>query len=1039
MTNMYKIFLVSLFILMVSWVYGQERTVSGTVTDQNGESLPGVTIREVTTTNGVITDIDGKYILTVSSADAVLGFSFIGFASQEIVVGDRTTIDVSLSEAVGELEEVVVIGYGTQKKKVVTGAIESVSSDEISSTPIVRVDQALQGRAAGVNLTNSSGQPGEQPNIIIRGIGTNGNAQPLFLVDGIAVQSIDNLNPADIESMEVLKDASSTAIYGTRAANGIVLITTKKGQRGGVNVTYSGYKGIQSVSKKVDMLNAQQYQTLMAEAGVLNLAREPFDPNEIPANDTDWQEELFTNNAPIESHSISISGGSEKSTFLSSVSYFNQEGIIGGDKSKFERYTARLNTQSEVNAWLSWGNNFNFSNVKTRGVNSNGSFNGAYNSALNMDPLTAVFENDPSVLTDPTDDYAGNPVVTDSRGNVYAISNNIGQEIVNPLARLEILNFRFNKDQFVGNVYAKVEPIEGLSFKSDFGMDLSYLKFDDYTDLYFLSSTTNNLNNTNLSKQFIRSLTLQVENTVSYTRKIDDHNFNVLLGTSAVKNDSELLSGFGEGVTVTNPDLRYLSLAIDSLERTSGAAWQNRLSSVFTRLMYDYKEKYSATLTYRKDGSSQFGPNNRYGNFMSFGASWFISDEAFFPQWDEITFVKLRGGWGVNGNDKISPFAYVSTIDFDINYSFGGGATRGAIPTNIQNENIQWEESQQLNFGLDAGLFSNRLTATFDYYNKTTKKLLLVPSSIPASAGLNPSFNNVGEVENKGVEMSLEWRDRKGDFNYSIGVNAAYNKNTMTQIDGEGSFLTGSSWALAGEVTRTFQGNPIYTFFGYKTDGIFQSQADVFSHISSDGTPIQPSAQPGDIRFVDVNGDGRITADDRTIIGSPNPDWVVGSTINVGYKNFDLSILLNGLLGQDIFNGINRPDLPASNKQSWILDRWTESNPSTTVPRFVANDVNGNYTRPTDLVNIKDGSFIRMKNIQIGYNFPGSVLERFKCTSWRLYISAENLFTFTSYDGPDPEVGARVFDGNPVLSDRGIDRGIYPQARTFRIGTSITF
>ncbi|MEQ9008200.1 MAG: SusC/RagA family TonB-linked outer membrane protein, partial [Ekhidna sp.] len=678
MTNKYKIFLVTLFVLMASWVIGQERTVSGTVTDQNGESLPGVTIRERSTTNGVITDLNGRYMMAVSSSEAVLEFSFIGFETQEIAVGNRSTIDVSLFEAVGELEEVVVIGYGTQKKKVVTGAIESVSSDEISSTPIVRVDQALQGRAAGVNLTNSSGQPGEQPNVIIRGIGTNGNAQPLFLVDGIAVQSIDNLNPSDIESMEVLKDASSTAIYGTRAANGIVLITTKKGQRGGVSVTYSGYKGVQSVAKKVDMLNAQQYQDLMAEAGVVNLAREPFDPNEIPANDTDWQEELFTKNAPIESHSISISGGSEKSTFLSSVSYFNQEGIIGGEKSKFERYTARLNTQTDVNNWLSWGNNFNFSNVKTRGVNSNGSFNGAYNSALNMDPLTAVFENDPSVLTDPTDNYAGNPVVTDANGNVYAISNNIGQEIVNPLARLEILNFKVNKDQFVGNVYAKVEPIEGLSFKSDIGMDLSYLKFDDYTDLYFLSSTTNNLNNTNLSKQFIRSLTLQVENTLSYTRKVDDHNFNFLIGASAVKNDSELLSGFGEGVTVTNADLRYLSLAIDSLERTSGAAWQNRLSSVFTRLMYDYKERYSATLTYRKDGSSQFGPNNRYGNFMSFGASWFISDEAFFPQWDQITFVKLRGGWGVNGNDKISPFAYVSTIDFDINYSFGGGATRGA-------------------------------------------------------------------------------------------------------------------------------------------------------------------------------------------------------------------------------------------------------------------------------------------------------------------------------------------------------------------------
>ncbi len=1012
-----------------------QNTIKGRVTDVMGEGIPGATVVEKGTDNGTVTNIDGYYTLSVSEG-AVLSFSFIGFKTEEVTVSNQSTIDMTMKEDVSELEEVVVIGYGVQKKKILTGAIESVSSEEISATPVVSADQALQGRVTGVQVLNQSGQPGERPSIRIRGIGTNGNSDPLILVDGMAVLSIDNINPADIESMEVLKDAASSSIYGARAANGVILITTKGGSKADrMSVTYDGYYGVQNAAKTVDLLNADEYIQVMGNAGARELDGTLIDPNEIPTTNTNWQDVLFADNAPIQSHYIGIEGGNEKTSYSSSISYFNQEGIIGGEKSKFERYTARLNTNTQVNKVFRWGHSINFTHLETRGVTSNGSFNSAFGSALNLDPITTPYEDDPGVLGQAP--YATEPVVVDDDGRVYAISNYVAGEVTNPLARLEIQTLTTQKDQVLSNLFVELEPIQNLKIRSTGGVDLSFLGFDSHQPLYFLTETFNNLEQTNVSREVQRNWNLQWENTANYTKRFGAHNLNFLIGMTVLDNQWENLVGGGQGIDTSNPNLIYINnVTVDSTRTSAGGANRVTRFSLFSRLLYDYNDRVSFSVTQRRDGSSNFGANNKFANFWAFGASWVINEEAFFPQWDPLTFLKLRASWGQNGNDRIGSNRYASTVDFGIAYN----QIRGAIPAFLENQDVKWETSEQLDFGFEAGFFSNKLTATVDYYKKTTKDLLQV-RTILGTAGILAREDNVGEVQNEGVEISLGHRNSVGDLNYSISANASYNQNTMTRVASEAGFIEGATWALAGEVTRIIEGEPIVSFFGYQTDGIFQSDLEVAQYFSaaSNGQPIQPNAEPGDIRFVDTNNDGVISAEDRVAIGSPLPDWTLGATLGADYKGFDFSMLLTSQLGMEIFNGINRPDISTSNRQKYVLNQWTEANPSNTVPRLVSGDPNQNYTRATDMINIENGNYVRIKNLQIGYSLPSNLLSKIKCTNWRWYISVENLATFTGYSGPDPEVGSTVTDGNINIVDTGIDRGIYPQARTFRLGTSITF
>ncbi|MFO7617430.1 MAG: TonB-dependent receptor [Bacteroidales bacterium] len=1008
---------------------GQGHKVTGTITDlKSGLTIPGATALEKGTNNGTISNMDGIYTLTLSSPNASLEFSYVGYKAITIAVGGREVVDVVMEEKASELDEIVVIGYGTQKKKVVTGAIVSIGEEEITSTPILRVEQAMQGRTAGVQVTNLSGQPGEAPTVRVRGAGTTGNAEPLYIVDGMAVGGIDFLNPGDIESMDVLKDAASAAIYGARAANGVILITTKSGQKGKMNVTYSGYQGIQNASKKLEMLDSEQYMMMMNEGARNAKLPEPFDLNEIPRHNTNWQDALFQKNAPMVNHELSVSGGNDKSTYSSSLSYFSQEGIIGGPKSQFDRITGRLNSRHQVTKNFSFGNNLSYSHITRRGVASNQSFNGPYSSALNMDPLTPLFEEDELILS--TYPYSDEPVVKDKEGRVYGISNYVGAEVVNPLALLEINTGQSRVDKVVGNVFGELELIEGLKFRSSLGVDLAYVLNDSHRPLFFLNGAQLNVEKTSVSKSINRYFTWQAENTLAYTKQIDNHNFSALLGMTASKFNYEDLGGFNAKVPITDPNHVYLNMATDTAWTAYGGAAHSSLLSNFARVTYDFKNKYSFTGIVRRDGSSKFGSNRRFGVFPSVGFSWLLSDEGFFPVSNAITFLKLRASWGVNGNQEIGDYQYLSLMDKSRGYIFGGGRMVGASPAYIENADIHWEESTQTDIAIDLGAFDNRLTATLDFYNKVTSGLLeRIP--IPAHVGNDPPFANVGSVRNRGVELVLKWRHVVNDLSYTIGFNSAYNQNKMTHIGNDEKVLPGATWAVAGMVTRSEEGLPIAYFWGYKTDGIFQNQAEIFQHIGTTGQVLQPRAVQGDVRFVDVNEDGVLNDEDRTFIGNPTPDLTLGFNFSLEYRNFDFSTLIVGAYGQQIFNGSQRQDLRNTNRTTAILERWNGEGTSFHEPRYTWIDVNNNY-RVSDLY-IEDGSYTKIKNLQVGYSLPVSLLSRVGAAAWRFYLSFENLLTLTNYTGADPEIGAMS------SFDIGIDRGIYPHARTVRLGTVITF
>ena len=1019
-------------LLAISTAFSQDLQVSGVVKDgTTGESIPGATILLKGTGNGTVTDFDGNFKLSISGENPILVVSFVGYETLEVAVGNQTTFEIVLQEEVSQLTEVVVIGYGTQKKKVVTGAIESVSSEEITATPVLRAEQALQGRTAGVMVMSQSGQPGETPTVRIRGAGTTRDPTPLYVVDGLVVSNIEYLNPGDIESMDVLKDAASAAIYGARAANGVVLITTKSGTEGRISITYDGYYGVQNPTNTIDMLNATQYKELMAE-GFANAGRTlppnfPA-PDEITA-DTDWQSELFQRNVPIFNHQVTVAGGNDKSTFSSSISYFGQEGIIGGDKSQFERITGRINTTHKVNKAFTFGNNLAYSRITRRGVDSNTSFNGALSSALNMDPLTPVYMTDQAVLGDPGSIYNTEPVVRDADGNYYAISNWNGAEIVNPLALLELANNKATKDEIVGNIFGEVEVIDGLKIKTDLGINLANGMDDSFRPLYYLNAAQLNVDKTSVSKYMYRVFSYQWENTIRYNKQFGDHNVGGLLGTTAYALRYEDLSGFNQIVPTSDPNNVYLNMATDTTWTANGGASENAVASLFARATYDYKDRYSITAIIRRDGSSRFGRNKRYGIFPSIGVAWVASDESFLQNLGPLELLKLRASWGVNGNENIGNGQFTSTLTNSRRYTYGfANGVVGTSPEILPNADIAWEESEQLDIALDLAFLNNRLTATFDYYDKQTNGLL-ESISIPGHVGVGPPVANVGSVRNNGVEFSLNWRETKeSGFTYSLGLNGAYNKNRMTAIN---SPIDGAGWAVFGAVTRVELDQPIGYFWGYETAGIFQNTTDVNSHINNQGELLQPRAVPGDVRFVDVNGDGVITPEDRTNIGNPTPDWTLGMNGNFNFKGFDVSFLFTGAIGHEIFKGFNRVDLDFTNRSVEILDRWTGEGTSNTIPRYTVSDVNNNY-RISDLF-IESGSFVRLRNLQIGYSLPESLINKISATNWRFYVSAENLLTFTSYSGVDPEIGQQG------RFDAGIDRGVYPQAVTLRFGTSLTF
>lgn len=1034
-------------------VYAQNIQIKGTVVSgTDNEPLPGVNVVvKGNTSTGTITDFNGTFTLS-APADAILSISYIGFKSQEIAVKGHKDIKIVLQEDSETLDEVVVVGYGVQKKSVVTASIAKVSADDLASTAPVRMDNALKGLASGVTVTSSSGQPGAAAQIRVRGVGTirteNGATDPLYIVDGMPLEGgLDYLNPNDIASIEVLKDAASGAVYGARAANGVILVTTKTGKIGKTKVTYDFSYGWQSAWKKRDVLNASEY-ALMINEGAINAGIAPkFSDPYSYGQGTNWQDEVFNNNAPMMNHQVSVSGASEKVNYLFSLGFYTQDGIVGGnfDRSNYERLTLRSNTQytlfdeSKERNWLNSlkvTSNLSYARIKSTKFDDNSTWGTPLGSALALSPILNVYDETEEAIKAQFDKYGTTaeytPVYDPRNGKLFSIPGEFG-EMSNPIAKLSLPGDKHWSHKFVANFSAELQLWDNLKFKTSYGADLSFWGYDGYRPLYYLRSGESSTQSSAYSRKEDGTV-WQLENVLMYDKSIDKHSFSVLLGQSAKKSSGSYL--YGSRNNITNYSRPYIDastgLAANADRDAAGApSVDATLASIFARASYNYDERYMLQVTVRRDGSSRFGPNNHYAVFPSFSLGWNLTNEKFMnkrPNW--LTTTKIRLSWGKNGNENIGNFKYTVLTSPGNNAIFGSSENviNGVKASGLANPDLKWEESEQLDFGLDFGFFNNALTFTADYYKKKTNGMLM-EMNIPFYVGEAKPIGNVGKMENSGIELEAAYKFRVSDWNFRVSANASYLKNKLIEYGNESGWENLDSFQGTGDISRAENGKPFPFFYGYKTAGIFQNTDEVKAYKNDKGELLQPTAVPGDVRFVDVDGNGIIDANDRTDIGKGMPDWTFGFNLGVSWKNFDLNMMWQGTAGNDIYDATRRTDIATSNLPSWMLNRWTGEGTSNRIPRFVQGD-NVNW-QSSDLY-VYDGSYLRLKNIQLGYTLPAALTQKVFISSLRFYVAAENLFTFTKYHGFDPEISS----GGTSL---GIDYGVYPQARVWTIGASLSF
>ena len=1036
-----------------------QQQVRGTVVDETGEPVIGAGVLVQGTTIGTTTDVDGSYVLDRVPANAVLEVSSIGYETKTEAVNGRSVIDFVLREDALLLDDVVVVGYGVQKKSVVTASISKVDGDQLNTVKASTINDALKGKVSGVQITQASGQPGSGSQIKIRGIGTVNNSDPLYIVDGMPVDGgIDYLNPTDIQSVEILKDAASAAIYGARAANGVVLVTTKNGTKGKATITYNGSYGWQNPWRKKEVLNAQEYMTIMNEMDVNDGINPRYTLAQVAAagKGTDWQDETFNYNAPVQQHQISVSGGTDKATYFLSVGYFNQEGIIGGnyDKSNYDRLSIRSNntyvpyetTDRDFLNKVTVTANLAYSRITSKGIETNSEFGSILGSAVAFNPTIPVFADEATAAQI----LAEHPTAIVSKdGRVYSLPPTGYQELTNPIANLETPgNTIYDTDKFVANFTGEIDIIPGLKFKSSFGTDLSFWGNNGYAYPQYKSSMNYTLRSSVWSGMN-RGLRWQTENYFSYNKELGKHTFSAVLGQSAMSYNYRYLSGTDYDLLETDPLKANIDHAIAERteERVSGGTGGydfQRLASYFFRFDYNYDERYMLEVTVRRDGSSRFGPGHKWATFPAVSLGWNVTNEPWLKgQVDWLSQLKLRASWGKNGNENIGNFRYASLMDGGQNYYFGRGwdvATAafgstmqyGASAGALANPTIRWEESEQIDLGLDARMLQDRLSFGVDYYKKKTNGMLM-DMPIPSYVGQSAPMSNLGDMENWGVEFEIGWQQQVGDFHYSINANASFLRNKLINLgnsSGE-AIYQGNGASGVGDYVKGMNGEVWPFFYGMKTDGIFQNWDEVRSYTNSNGELLQPNAQPGDVRFVDTNKDGSVNDNDRTKIGKGQPDWTYGLTFSADWKGFDATIFFQGSLGNDIFDYSMRGDIPAMNRPAWILDRWIGEGTSNRIPRMTAANPNQNW-RSSDLY-IKNGSYLRLKTAQLGYTIPAKAIGKIGLQNVRVYIAGENLLTFTKYDGFDPEMASGGY------TTRGVDRGIYPQARTITVGATITF
>ena len=1021
-------------LLFMARPYAQEtKPITGTVTGADSRPLSGVSVRIRNFPTGTTTDDNGKFTLNAKKGD-VLQISNIGFLQQEITVGTGTTLSVQLAAIVNGLDEVVVVGYGTQKKKVVTGATVRVEGDDLDKNHNISVFESLQGQAAGVQIMSTSGQPGDPIRIRIRGVGTNGDPSPLYVVDGMPTTDISYLNPSDIETMDILKDAASASIYGTQAANGVVLITTKKGRAGRKTLTLDTYYGWQNPAKELDILNASEYTLIMNEAGI-NSGRAPYDPSIYPFSNyttaqlsalgagTDWQKAVSLKNTITQGYNLGFSGGNDQSIYSGGLGYRRQEGIIGlPGQSYYERITFRINSEHKVyKDIVKIGQNLTYTHSNQSGIGTGNIYGNAMRGLLNTSPLFPVYNPDGS----------------------YAYSKN--PEEVNPVA--SIANSNINKtiyDRIFGDIYGEATIIKGLKFRTDVGIDLSYNSTNSYTPQDSLS--INNINAHSIAAQGLyKNLTWNWDNTLTYQHSFGDHNLTLLVGTGAKDVTAFYVNGTKQDQIVPGLPNAVINGATSAIQFIYGDESSVTLQSYFGRLNYSYQEKYLLTGSIRRDGSSNFGADKRYGVFPAFSAGWVASSEDFLKSASWLNFLKIRGGWGENGSDRIGAFKYLATVSsLYQGYYFGGENNStisvGTSPSAIPNPDLQWENSVQTDVGFDATLFKD-ISVNFDLYNKTTKDWL-VQAPIPAIVGTGAPYINGGNIQNKGVELAANYHHSFGRLTLGIGGNIAFNKNTVLSVPTADGIIHGATNVLSSsteEFYRVQAGHPVGYFWGYKTAGIFQNQAQINSYTNKQGAQIQPGAVPGDVKFVDLDGDGTIDVTDKTQIGSPLPTNTYGINLTASYRGFDLAILLSGVGGNQIVDGVRSNDAYYNNYSTDILNRWHGEGTSNTRPRVTLGDeANGNWSHFSDLY-LRNGAFMRVKSINLGYDLKKLLLKNTPVRSCRLYASGLNLWTFTHYRGIDPEVGYGNTEADGSNWSSGIDLGYYPQPRTLMLGLNVGF
>ena len=1010
--------LLALLVIGTACALAQTMKISGTVTDEMGEPLIGVSVVEKGTSKGGITDFDGKYVIEVSSG-ATISFSYIGYVTQEKKATSKI-INVSLKPDSKTLEDVVVVGYGVQKKSSVTGAISQVKAEDMENRTITDAKQALQGKTAGVQIVSSSAAPGSSPTVRVRGFSSNVSSEPLYVVDGVRLSDISGIDPNDIASMEILKDAASAAIYGAEAGNGVVLITTKKGKAGEGKISYSFQYTGQSLAHVPNMLNAEEYIDYMTESSTFT--KDYLLKNWDGVTNTDWTKVAFENSKMLK-HNVAFTGGGDRGNYYLSLTYLNNNGIVKGDADSYQRLTATINSEYKIKNWLKVGTTNQIEKYNVRQVSSNSEYGSLLTSVMMLDPLTPdTYSADNLPFNMANALHNGKHLLTDENGNYYGVSKFYAGEQYHPMIMRDNSLAKNSGFNINGSIYADFTPIKGFTFTSRFGYRLAGSRSSS-TSLPFYGNSVQSNDYVSQNGQSSTTIYYQWENFANYMKSFGQHNVNAMAGMSYQEQSNDYVSG---GLSANNEDallkndplFYYLNYGSASATKSvGGEKTRTAKLSYFGRIGYNYANKYFAQFSLRADAAdlALLPKNTRWGYFPAASAGWTISEEKFFESLRKtINSLKFRASWGQNGSlSALSGYSYSTDMSQSGLYPFTSGInyTRGVSPSTMGNDNLKWETSEQTNTGFDTYLFNSRLNFSADYFVKKTKDLLIWNTTPSLEIGGSTSPINAGNVSNKGFEFELGWRDHIKDFTYSIRGNLATLKNKVTYIDPSITRLAGTSFHTY-TVTYFEQNYPVYYFRGYQFDGI--------------------DKETGNPTFKDLDNSGDLSDGDLTYLGDAIPDFTYGITLTAAYKGLDLTVFGTGSQGNEIFNCINRPDYAASNKQKdlFYTDRWTPTNTNGTQPRAGAANMD-KYACSSAMV--FDGSYFKIKQIQLGYTLPKKLTNKIAISNARVYVSLDDFFTFTSYKGFDPEASANSTSG------MGIDKGAYPMSKKLVLGFNIDF